>query len=560
MPYELHRSAIITGTLNCFCLACDRFLENREEALCHIKTSSHCESLSAVPYLEKFKDQYFRKFNAGYYCELCNKLMASAVQLKLHEAEDHHKQKKGTNLLKSMDGGVVAFNNIIIKERAWHGLMDKVCYICEIEFENEDLHKSDTSHALSLIQGTVKFGANDDIYRQINNSTVQCLTCNILLDSSSMNKHSDDGEHINLYKMCKIEEYKELKDEKDINEDFSQTTNLSNNTDSKDNKKQNSSCNKERGTSLITHREVTLQCSNIDINYETEVAFCRKCRVHIKFDYNDIVNHIEEHSNLKRSTSPVALYPANVSGTKYCTKPKQNEINVENINSAPKNNCVNQEINNERNSIEVRDFAKDNDITYNLNGGKAFCQTCKVEMPFSLKSMKEHVRGLPHNRNLKAKKAKVKNSQSKQVVTKYIRSLAVVKSPFANGYMINETVLISQSSFLLFQHKKGDTYIECLLCENIVSQDTLNTHVKTCSVPSGKKLQVILTDELEFIREIRPESFHCGHCNVIISGWSEMESHLQGRDHDRLKFNSRLCHGVLCGMLPLHALLLLEDE
>lgn len=317
---------------------------------------------------------------------------------------------------------------------------------------------------------------------------------------------------------------------------MAKATDSSNDTDGKDNEMQNNSCIEQRNPTLILQCTAIFQSSNIDINYETEVAFCRKCRVCIKFVFSDIIDHIEEHSN-GTSTSPVGQYPLNVYSTKYCTKPEQNDIDVQNINNdqvvtnienvhtkvllqlkdtenadqakkddkdhfKSNNNSTNQEINNERNSMEVRNFAKANDITYDLNGGKATCRTCEVYITFSLKSMKEHVKGLPHNRNLKAKRAKVNNSPKKQTVEKYVHTLQLLVSTWFTGYIINEKMLISKSSFLLYQHEKGDIYTKCLLCENKVNRDTLKRHVKKCSLPSGKKLKVMLTKQFEFIREV----------------------------------------------------------
>lgn len=93
--------------------------------------------------------------------------MQTTMHVNLHLCEEHHQQNRGSMLLKSLGPDVVAFNNLLIEERAWHGLIDNTCCICVTEFEDEFLHKQNVAHALSLIQKPVKFGENDVIYRPV---------------------------------------------------------------------------------------------------------------------------------------------------------------------------------------------------------------------------------------------------------------------------------------------------------------------------------------------------------------------------------------------------------
>ena len=61
MTYKLHRDGVITGALNCFCLACDLFLDTQHEAAEHIETSEHEKRMRAVKYCDKFGLEHIRK-------------------------------------------------------------------------------------------------------------------------------------------------------------------------------------------------------------------------------------------------------------------------------------------------------------------------------------------------------------------------------------------------------------------------------------------------------------------------------------------------------------------
>lgn len=104
---------------------------------------------------------------AGYFCEFCNVLLLTAMKVEFHTTEENHIQNRGAVLLKSSKNGIIAFKNVNISELAWHGMMNDICFLCDIEVEDEKLHKNNVSHILNLIQKPIKFGANDAIYRQV---------------------------------------------------------------------------------------------------------------------------------------------------------------------------------------------------------------------------------------------------------------------------------------------------------------------------------------------------------------------------------------------------------
>lgn len=94
-------------------------------------------------------------------------LLPIAAKVTLHVTEDEHKLNKGIHLLKPMSQDVVAFNNILIEEKAWHGLMEEICSVCNEEFDDENQHKIEKKHSLNLVLKPIKFGTDNAIYRDV---------------------------------------------------------------------------------------------------------------------------------------------------------------------------------------------------------------------------------------------------------------------------------------------------------------------------------------------------------------------------------------------------------
>ncbi|CAB3227736.1 unnamed protein product [Arctia plantaginis] len=510
-------------------------MSKEEEALCHIKTSSHCESLSAVPYLEKFNNQYIRKLKAGYFCEFCNKLMQTTMHVNLHLCEEYHQQNRGRKLLKSLSRGVIAFNNVHIEERAWHGIIDNVCCICVTEFEDEVLHKQNASHALSLIQRPVKFGENDAIYRPIDNSSFHCITCNKLLSSSTMNKHFNDADHLDLYSKCKVRSNKDS-DEKDSDAKLIDTNSIY--------------CDDINKNEINSY---TREGNDDNVNKdETQTAFFKKSSIDIYPNQRNIEKDIADH--LKAGTS------AESDESEY---DKTTEINVvlnvkghhegykdavlqeiSHVNTACKDvnalesGSSNPDTNNDNPSSTdvIRSIAKNNNITYSYSNN-AFCHPCQVKIPFTLKSINEHVKEVRHKKKLTA-------TQTRQAMVVFVHSLLHVQSrsvtEINSGYLINNKYYLTLLSYLLLAKNTSGDGLICLLCGITLPRypEVPVAHIDNCSLPKGKHIQIITCEKEEFIREIQPDAFHCGFCHIVVSGWNKMQGHLQSPEHDRQKSDS----------------------
>lgn len=562
MSYRLHKSGVLTGALNCYCLACDTFLMTRQEADKHVETSLHQKSLLAIPYSDKFKDEHIRKFQTGYYCEFCNTLLPTASKVNLHVTEDEHVKNKGLNLLLPKGGGVVAFGNIFIEENAWHSLIDGVCSICEEEFEEGEDHKATARHSLNLVLKNIQFGTGDAIYRQIDDTSLQCVTCNKLLVPDKVTAHFDDAQHRELYDKCRIvsngvdhgSENKVIKEEvedspfiefkgglkkSDINENQS--------TESK---------------TTILESMSKYQSAGININLERETAYCKKCSEVVEFDCTNIERHITNHST-NAPVDSTLQYPSNpdqnlnrvdINDKTAQPSDKDDEIeekikalqynsNDEKVESVDEGDNSDEELGNEK------EFAKGNKITFNKNNKQSYCRLCEVHLPATLKSMKEHVAGANHRRlsaSTPTIECQIKKS-AKLIKTKsedFIEDGCVYKvhSPFETHVIINEEYCITKNSYTFLT--KSDSRLRCILCQ-VTLPPYCDTDEHVQSRNHGTKFNnvpVIVSTENEFIREVHPGLYHCGYCELVMSGWPDMEKHLKCSDHqdNRRKGERRL--------------------
>lgn len=74
---------------------------------------------------------------------------------------------KNTQHLKRIGSSIIAFDNVLINEKAWNGIKEDTCVICGLEFENEGIHKTEATHIINLIQRNIEFGSDNTVYRKV---------------------------------------------------------------------------------------------------------------------------------------------------------------------------------------------------------------------------------------------------------------------------------------------------------------------------------------------------------------------------------------------------------
>ncbi|XP_048486441.1 transcriptional regulator ATRX homolog [Plutella xylostella] len=208
---EIHKNAVMHGCIDYFCLVCEELLKHDHEVEAHITKPVHRSNLEKTLYVESCSSDHIRKVKKGYYCQFCNMLVSTMAKINLHIKDEKHLFNKMDDsdgdikrsaFLKWVKNAVIAFDDVLIDEFTWNGFIDNTCMICDVEFDDADIHKNETEHILKLIQAKVQIGA-DNISRKVDDSTYQCLTCNTVIPTSEMMTHFDKPEHSKIYLECR---------------------------------------------------------------------------------------------------------------------------------------------------------------------------------------------------------------------------------------------------------------------------------------------------------------------------------------------------------------------
>ncbi|KAJ8715641.1 hypothetical protein PYW07_010123 [Mythimna separata] len=305
MSYLLHASGVVTGSLSCFCLACDAFLQSARHATHHVGTAEHQQKAGAVQLSDKFPHDHIKKFKRGYYCEFCNVLMPIASKVNVHITEDEHKHNKGVLLLKPLGLDVVAFNNVLIEEKAWHGLIEGVCSLCNAEFEDEEDHKADAEHSLNLVLKPIQFAADNAIFRHLDDTASQCLICNKLLAPGRMSEHFVNAEHLEIYAKQHIETNGACR-----GTETEEITAVTENNDKVDDCDNPPTENFEKDIEEEETRDFA-KANKLTYNKNNKKSFCRICEVHLPASFKSIKEHVEgtNHRRLVASSTPSTTEP-----------------------------------------------------------------------------------------------------------------------------------------------------------------------------------------------------------------------------------------------------------
>ncbi|XP_031763999.2 uncharacterized protein LOC113514539 [Galleria mellonella] len=623
MMEKYHMNNIMTGNLDMLCLVCNTYLKSADDADAHITLPIHKKNFSKTIYVEKYEEDHVKKVLNGYYCELCNLLFPMLSKVPLHVEDEKHIANKNYNVLKRVGNHIIAYNELIIDIKSWHGLKDNTCSVCITEFDNEGIHRTKTSHVINLIQKKIVFGPHKVIYRLVDENTYQCLTCNIILTTNSVESHFNEAIHREGIKKCSelysvflnnnetIENFKEfnkknetelhiineivnanippVKLKKKIHKDpiikpvSNQAANMPetkefensdfnyidkrNDIDSFNeinlNTNKDDMVFKEINLDKILQFVQTFEKNEVNINFETETAFCKKCFINVNFEFESINDHIKgkRHTDTKRFVSDYVPFQCDARINKpYKNKEKGNlsavaDESTKNYVSAPvvpyynKNNYYKienekQDNNNEEEQAQQRScdditdidedfnkvntdlitYAKENHLTYNKNNRNVYCRICLTRIPSSLNSMKEHVKGAKHKAVLiKHEMASIKTLQS----NKFFEDVTMTEK-FA---IINYKFFLPKLSF--FMLTPIDTYkLRCHICEVHLFEGQIPAHVKSHLHASLlKDIPVVTSLNNEFVRVVSSGLYHCGYCNHCIKGWKKLQRHLKTESH-----------------------------
>lgn len=243
------------------------------------------------------------------------------------------------------------------------------------------------------------------------------------------------------------------------------------------------------------------QKNDININFLSGTAVCKKCSKDVDFKFESIEAHIEEHKT--EAPKKDAPKPFNVAlkkdeskkNTLFSSPVKKRKDSVESRASSSASRDMDE---------EAETFAKANYFIISRADNKVYCRICDTKIPSALKNMKEHVAGSSH-KNRAAKVLEFKNAlkpAEKVRMLDFVRSLTTARNILFQDVIVNDKYCLNLNSFLTIT--KQDDRLRCQMCEVNFAIDKAEEH--NALKKHGKAMDevpVLTSYESEFIREVR---------------------------------------------------------
>ncbi|CAH2221198.1 jg21985 [Pararge aegeria aegeria] len=291
--------------------------------------------------------------------------------------------------------------------------------------------------------------------------------------------------------------------------------------DNKEIKKQNGNYDE------IVEKLNEFQKNDININFESLSAYCKKCNTQIDFANKAIEKHILEHklkpAKKKGKAKMFDSLPSKVSETKsFVTCPvllKSNDTNngenKQETTRNKKNDKVCSVISGVDTSKILEDIASSNDTENIPKNAETKSTSLQVVHP-------------------KTKKSKAVNLL-KVPLKSFVHNVVALDNMMYKDVLINDKYCVNFFCFCFMVQVGQDKY-RCQVCHECFRVNDCEFHcAKVEHAVAMHETPVIANDDSEFIREINPGSFLCGFCNMVEASWESMEAHLRSSGHKECK-------------------------
>ncbi|XP_037876597.1 uncharacterized protein LOC101742999 isoform X2 [Bombyx mori] len=445
----------------------------------HLRWEKHRKILKTQTYLHKFKKDYISKVPNYYYCEVCNSTIMDIKDIPDHiNKEAHRNNKLNPDIIKEKPKGYYAIGRVVLKDKKiseyiWNGIVNNKCVICDVTLDDDMIkHCTLPDHIVKLIETEVDF-QNEQGYRKVNLECYHCFMCNQLFNPETFFEHY----------CCKPEKT------------VATVTNK---------------C-KTTGRKLLNliaqaNKAPRVKSNLGDIVEEESSVMCEVCNEEIPYDFEVFFNHMQRHN-----------YEAS-------------QMNLIQIADTER-----QVIDHGKLRSELAAYGREHSIKLNAGGSKGFCVLCSAFLSAHLKVFKSHVEGAIHTGHLEIKNHKsTKKSDNKYpTLNKFIKFMLYYKD--LKSFYINTSISVKNDSFMLMnkiEHGPHYKKTKCYACDVSMALGTEYLH---CRTEEHKKnvmsSTVILHEDNNFVREIRPNLYHCGCCNLTFPFINILKRHITSFSH-----------------------------
>ncbi|XP_047035911.1 uncharacterized protein LOC124641763 [Helicoverpa zea] len=303
----------------------------------------------------------------------------------------------------------------------------------------------------------------------------------------------------------------------------------------KDSNNNNNTSSKDEKINLFDNVD-KYQANDVNIDLINETAFCKKCSKNIDFNTGAIDKHIDGHktanAKTKKSQATPLAWGMKSNGTEKTTlytKPVTFTGKDKSPRKVPSES-------------QVQEFAKKHGLSHNRADNSFYCNPCSRRLSTNLNDLQNHVASKLHVDNMAKKSSKIEVPAPPVKV----RLLETVKSFWFTEneeegcvMIINDKYWINAFGFFLIA-KLHDKII-CHGCRIDLTPENVMQHIAMSDYHKEllDKCLLITSVEGEFIREIKPDVYHCGFCNITEDDWDDMiDDHLTSYEHKKERASS----------------------
>ncbi|XP_075986810.1 uncharacterized protein LOC142983696 [Anticarsia gemmatalis] len=488
------KNFILCGDINQYCLLCKESFHLIPDIEKHIRWEKHRKIIKDQTCLTKFRKDSIYKIGSCYYCEICNLVTSNMASLKEHVKSEKHEllKNKPDAIIKKpaglFDSGYVIINKVILNLAQWNSIVEGKCRLCCVNVNTIDDHISTQEHIIKLIQTETNYKDNLS-YRKIDENTYHCFSCKKIFAADDFEPHLATCENTDEIEIKKLKEAK-------------------------------SSRNVEAMTGSVGKMDylekqllVTLE-DFYEMDEITNTAKCKHCPKLMSINFKSLIEHMKyQHDKTKQYTSseeseeePVIYRHVADNGLKRS---------------------------------RLARYGRSHYIKLNHNGGKGYCNVCDRFLSANLKLFKTHCKGIIHRGHLELrgiKKPRPRDPVNYNSLSIRSYTIDLRYSPEERVVWINGEFCVSVNSYyMIYVIQKNNHYkkTKCFACDLIISHGEERDHcLSTAHMNNFYDAQILMRSN-EFVREVRPNLFHCGFCNLTVPFADALEKHLLTFKHNK---------------------------
>ncbi|KAH9643149.1 hypothetical protein HF086_010601 [Spodoptera exigua] len=499
---KYYKNLILCGDIDFYCIGCQELFQVIPEVEKHIRWDQHRRFIKNQAYLERYKHDHIYKIYNNYYCEFCNILFGDKndigkhIGTKTHKDFRSNKKPEPRNFIGFYDAGYVIINKVILNMTQWNSIIDQKCHVCDSEVSDTaaSQHMALERHVVNIIQSkTVYEEEQERYYRLVCNNQYHCFTCKKVFSAQDFDNHWSTCENIDSI------ELKRLKDSKVIG-----MTDLA--------KMQ------ELQRKLIgTVQEFYW------VDEKNNLATCKYCKTVVNIQFKAMINHMKnKHDKTHLSSTEESSSDEEVLYSEIIDYGKRRS--------------------------ELAQFGRANLIKLNHNGSKGWCSVCDCYMSAHKRVFKHHIRGYIHKGFLEIQGLTplLHDPEPRDFKTLSVFDYSIEYVPSEKAFYIDSKYVVDVFSFFLLFEIKGNPHFKktkCFACNELIVQGQERKHCETAE-HKEKFLEAKLMEPGqeedspnfgEYIREIKPNLYHCGLCNRTLPFRAALEFHKTSPGHQIVK-------------------------